>query len=220
MITISNKIRKLHPWLCDKVGRQVRKFTLNYIERHRLKNRDFSILSQNCVGSIWYHDLGLKFTSPTINMKFDGNDWVDFLCDFDNNINLPIHFIASEKPYPVGLFGGKYRVEFVHYHSEAEVIQKWEERKTRLLSRKAVLAFADDMDATHIRKFLSMDNYPNRLLFASDSIARSLNICSHPNVISVKTGLGGGKLLNFSSIYGQRHYARYIDYVRFLNNLK
>lgn len=218
--TLRRKLHNIYPWMCDKVGRRVRRITLNNIERRRLQNHDFSILSQNCVGSIWYHDLGLKFTSPTINMKFDGNDWVDFLENFDSNVNLPITFISSDKNYPVGLIGGCYRVEFVHYHSEKEVVEKWNERKTRLRPRKAVLAFGDDMDAAHIKKFLSMAQYPNRLLFITDKKYNESHLSQSTCVIRVDDKLGGANLLNFRNLYGSRYYAKFIDYVDFLSNLR
>ncbi len=215
---ITQFARKVYSFIiCDKIGRFIRRFTLNPLERRRLKSREITILSQNCVGSIWYHDLGLKFTSPTINMKFNPDDWVDFLSDFDNNINLPITFIASDQPYPVGLFGDKYFVEFVHYHSEEEVKRKWLERKARLLPRKIVLAFAEDMSDSTITKFLSLTNYKNRLLFISEQRAQSLGLAESEIIRFVKPGFDNAKLLNFCSVTGKRFYQRYLDYVDYIN---
>lgn len=212
---------KIHSRLSDTMGRQIRKITLNQIDRRRLKRTDFSILSQNCVGSIWYHDLGLRFTSPTINMKFNANDWVDFLSDFDNNINLPITFIESDKPYPVGRFGNKYLCEFVHYHSGQEVLAHWDQRKKRLLPTKAVLAFDEGMDDEHIDRFLGMTQFPNRLLFMSEDRLNNKNEYQQSSVIiPVARRWGGAKLLNFSSLIGHRGYNRYIDYVTYLNQLE
>ena len=36
--------------------------------RARLVNRDFTLISNNCCAGIIYSDLGLQFTSPTINL--------------------------------------------------------------------------------------------------------------------------------------------------------
>lgn len=38
------------------------------MRRLRLENSDITILSNNCIGGIIYHKLGLRFKSPTINL--------------------------------------------------------------------------------------------------------------------------------------------------------
>lgn len=209
---------KINAILSDKIGRQIRKVTLNPYQRHRLQNYNFSILSQNCVGSIWYHDLGLQFTSPTINMKFNPNDWIEFLDNIDTYLDADISFLPSEKPYPVGRIGGDIFVEFVHYHSEEEVLNKWCQRRHRLLDRKVVLAFDEGMTDENVIKFLDMDKFPNRLLFINKERSLLLNVSANNHCVSV---LGGGdaRMLNFSDLIGHRFYDKYIDYVDFLNNL-
>ena len=47
-------------------------------KRRRLKNTDFTIISSNCVGTIIYHDMGLPFLTPTINLT-DTFDYITFL---------------------------------------------------------------------------------------------------------------------------------------------
>lgn len=209
---------KINAILSDKIGRQIRKVTLNPYQRHRLQNYNFSILSQNCVGSIWYHDLGLQFTSPTINMKFNPNDWIEFLDNIDSYLDADISFSQSEKPYPVGSIGGDIFVEFVHYHSEEEVLNKWRQRRRRLLNRKAVLAFDEGMTDDNVMRFIAMNKFPNRLLFINKERKSLLNMINNNHCISV---LGGdnASLLNFCDLVGHRSYDKYIDYVDFLNNL-
>ena len=48
---------KNHEWRLFK-KRRIRK----------LANPDFTIIASNCVGTIIYHDLGVPFLSPTINL--------------------------------------------------------------------------------------------------------------------------------------------------------
>lgn len=213
-------LKVIYVQLCDKIGRHVRKVLLNPIQRRRLKTKDFSILSQNCVGSIWYHDLGLRFTSPTINMKFDPNDWIKFLDNFEYYINTPISFEQSDKPYPVGRIGNDIFVEFVHYHSQQEVLEKWEQRCKRIYSRKAILAFDEGMTDENVLRFLAMNCYKNRLLFINSRRAKRLRVECNKHMISVLGGKGDASLLNFSDLIGHRFYDRYLDYIAFLNNLK
>lgn len=51
--------------------------------RARLSNRDFTFLTNNYNGGFIYHDLGLQFTSPTINLYFIYDHFLRLLEDFD-----------------------------------------------------------------------------------------------------------------------------------------
>lgn len=92
--------------MCDKVGRISRKIWRDRYERSKLMKTDFTIFSQNCIGGIMYHDLGLQFRSPTVNLLFSPKDFIQFMKDIDWYLEQEIRFIQSDKPYPVGLLGG------------------------------------------------------------------------------------------------------------------
>ena len=49
------------------------------INRMRLHNSNFTIISNNCAGGIMYHDLGERFNSPTVNLMFYASDFFTFL---------------------------------------------------------------------------------------------------------------------------------------------
>ena len=72
-------IQKLFNYTNDKLGRIARCVYRNNIERLKLKNTDFTIFSQNCIGSIMYHDLGQPFKSPTINLLITPKDFIRFM---------------------------------------------------------------------------------------------------------------------------------------------
>ena len=44
--------------------------------RNRLRQRDVTIIASNCVGTIMYHDLGIPFRTPTINLTVSMRDLV------------------------------------------------------------------------------------------------------------------------------------------------
>ena len=46
------------------------------LKRLRLKNRRPTIIASNCIGTFMYYDMKLRFNSPTINLSFDMNDYV------------------------------------------------------------------------------------------------------------------------------------------------
>ncbi len=118
----------------------------------------------------------------------------------------------------MGLIGGRIYVEFVHYHSQDEVVAKWNIRKERVMPVKVVLGFDEGMDDTHIFRFLNMGKFPNRLLFIDSNRAINLDV-KNPHAILVSPKIGGAKLLNFCSLMGHRFYQRYINYVEYINRI-
>lgn len=49
------------------------------MRRLRLENSDITILSNNCIGGIIYHKLGLRFKSPTINLLIGLSDFIELV---------------------------------------------------------------------------------------------------------------------------------------------
>ena len=103
-------------------------------------NKDFTIISRDCIGGVLYHQLGLRFLSPTINLFFVPDDFNIFCLHLkkyikgklveleDKNVNYPVGLL-----YPShSLFLKPIRVDFMHYDSFTEAYNKWEERKTRI----------------------------------------------------------------------------------------
>lgn len=105
----------------------------NYINRRKLKNKEFTLVCSNCTGGFLYHWLGLKFNSPFINLYMSPADFLTALENFDEFLHTPFkEDIESNHPYPVGIGIKNTRVHFVHYNTFSEAIEKWEERKKRI----------------------------------------------------------------------------------------
>lgn len=102
-------------------------------QRQRLKNLDFSLLTGNCVGGYLYHQLGLPFTSPTINMMIENQDFKKLLLNQDYYLSLtPTPYIDPKYPStPAGLLGDII-LHFTHYKSSEDGIEAWEKRKKRI----------------------------------------------------------------------------------------
>ena len=60
----------------------------NKRDRKRLVNKDFTIIASNCTAGILYHELGLKFLSPTINLYMEGDDFVKFCTNINYYLNV------------------------------------------------------------------------------------------------------------------------------------
>lgn len=110
------------------------------IFRSKNKNNDFTLIARDCIGGILYHQLGLKFLSPTINLFLTPRDF-NLLCLHLKTYmrgNLEEYHDESTS-YPVGLLYPyknitlpPIRIDFMHYDSYSEALQKWNIRKKRI----------------------------------------------------------------------------------------
>ena len=105
------------------------------------KNSDFTLIARDCVGGVLYHQLGLQFRSPTINLFFTPDDF-NWCCLHLKDYLRGNLVDAKEKsiPYPVGtLYPRKgsaitkaIQVHFMHYETFLEAKRKWNARKKRI----------------------------------------------------------------------------------------
>lgn len=109
--------------------------------RSKNKNQDFTLISRDCVGGVLYHQLGLKFLSPTINLFLNPTDFNYFCLYLEDYIDGRLEeYKGDDIDYPVGVLypkkGSKcdkhVRLGFMHYDSFIEAADKWEERKKRI----------------------------------------------------------------------------------------
>ena len=107
------------------------------IFKKRLKNKDFTLITRDCIGGVLYHQLNLRFLSPTINLFFTPEDFNLFCLHLKDYIDAELEE-SKEKDilYPVGLLSPKnhspIKVRFMHYDTFEIAKKKWEERKTRI----------------------------------------------------------------------------------------
>lgn len=100
--------------------------------RHRLKNKNFTLLAPNCGAGILYHELGLPFLSPTINLSMDQKDFLKFIKDLDHYTSEKLRFVADANyNFPCAWLDDIY-IRFVHYDSRKDAAEKWYSRCKRI----------------------------------------------------------------------------------------
>lgn len=132
-------------------------------EKRKLKTKDFTIISQNCIGGVIYHDLGLKFNSPTINTYIKAPDFIKFISNLEYYLSLDLIVFWDEK-YPIGRLDDIY-IHFMHYNSCTEAIDSWNRRKQRVNLKKILVLCTDrdGFDDITYQKFI-VTKYP-KILF-------------------------------------------------------
>ena len=98
----------------------------------------------NCTGGILYHDLGLQFASPTVNMYMRAEDFIKFCENLEHYLSVDKMIecqdieIVGDRKYPIAKLDD-ILLFLVHYKSVEEAQRKWNERKRRINYDKIVI---------------------------------------------------------------------------------
>jgi len=189
-----------------------------YINRKRLKNRSFSIVTNNCIGGVISHDLHLRFLSPTVNLFFENEDFIVFCEHLEYYLSLPVIEMQTDRLYPVGVLKGKYgsvKVYFMHYSGFEEAAAKWEQRSRRVdYSNLFVIMEAQRCTKELLDRFDALP-FPHKVVLVAECDSRPK--CSFPIKNSFyEDGYFPGKLLSYPK-WGLRRYLDSFDYVTFFN---
>lgn len=158
--------RMLAPWW------RLRKHIEHMQKRTRLvflRNRDFTLLSNNCFGGFVYRRYGLPYGTPTAGLFFMPDDFLRLLGDVKGYMGAELEFVspyatphwsslsdqqATYGQYPVAKIKDVY-VYFMHYATKEEAKSKWERRVKRINYDNMLVKFCDQNGATpeQIRAF-------------------------------------------------------------------
>lgn len=147
--------------------------------RRKIKNKNFTIISNNCVAGWIYRKIGLPYTTPTIGLFFFSEDYIKFLENFNYYISLPLKFINSsrhpeanealkKKKYPVGLLGDEIEIQFIHSTTEDEVAEKWKRRTERIAFDNLFIIYSDrdDFHEEFLQRFEKLP-FQHKIFFSS-----------------------------------------------------
>ena len=109
--------------------------------RKKIQINRFTLISQNCIGGVFYHDMGLQFQSPTINLFFVAEDFLKFVEHLEYYLSIKIQVIPGDA-YPIGILGD-ITIHFLHYHTCADAEEAWIKRTKRVLLDKIVVCATD-----------------------------------------------------------------------------
>ena len=94
--------------------------------RSKLKNKDFSIICNNCIAGGIYHKLGLQYSTPTVGLFFYPRTTLNFSRTLNTYLKQPLKFRETSdsspskrarktKRYPIGVLGDEVEIQFMHY---------------------------------------------------------------------------------------------------------
>lgn len=195
---------------------------IRYFYRKSLKVRSFSLITNNCIGGIIYHDMHLQFLSPTINLYFDNEEFIRFCTYLDEYLFLAVEeCISIQKPFPVGVLHGSHgdvHIYFMHYDSFEQAVSRWNERKKRInYDNIYIIMEAQKCSSAILAKFNDIP-YANKVVL-TDGKSDILNSFAIGDGSFYGKNYYPGKLLQYPK-YGLYRYLEQFDYVKFINSGK
>ena len=183
--------------------------------RSRLRNQTPSFLCPNCIGGILFHDLGLQFRSPTVNLMMTQRDFVRFVLELEHYLAMkPFFFDKEGYDCPCAKLGD-ITIHFTHYKTEEEALAKWEQRKERL-DRENLFVFLTERDGLTREEILSLGKLKLRGL-----VVFTAHDCPDiPYAVHIPKYASDGEIGNILAKNlrdESREYEHYFDFVKWFN---
>lgn len=183
--------------------------------RAALTNTTPTFLCPNCIGGILFHDLGLQFQSPTVNLMMFQTDFAKFVLNLDHYLAQELAFFQyPDYSFPCARLGD-ITIHFTHYHTEEEAAQKWAERSARI-DRDNLFVFLEERDGLTREDMLQLGRIHARglVIFTANAypdIPYALQIPKYASDGEV------GNVLAKSYLDDSREYEKYFDFVKWFN---
>ncbi|MFY8004692.1 MAG: DUF1919 domain-containing protein [Chitinophagaceae bacterium] len=192
-----------------------------HFARQTLKNKNFSIISNNCWGGSVYEDLNLSYLTPTVGLFFFSECYMAFITDLENNLRKPLSFSKQSKytkgnyllslnRYPIGLIDGTIEIHFLHYKSEEEALSKWQKRAQRVNFNNLFFSFTDNEAITE-ELICQFDEIPYPKVFFSSKVRKQVKCNIQLKDFAGQDGIG--------NLYDNRWlYRKHFNVVKWLNS--
>lgn len=180
--------------------------------RKRNTNKEFSLFTGNCMGGYIYHQLGLKFKSPTINLMILQPDFYKLVSDLEYYMSLPL--IPKESGGVLQASLGDLTINFTHYSSFEEASEAWYKRAKRI-NYEQVYIITTDRDGITEEDIARLGNVKCKKLVVFTAKKYDYPYCFQIKEYQDQECIGNilGK-----TIFGKWKFEKYFDFVGWLNS--
>lgn len=150
---LKRKLNKFRKVLFEKLSACYYE-TRRFFVKRSIKNKNFSVISNNCWAGRLYQYLDMPYLSPTAGLYFFAPDYIKFVSDLRKYLNTPLRFINPEESKyfeelkkrkqtdkPIGILDDV-EIVFLHYKTKEEAEEKWNRRKERVNYDNIILKFS------------------------------------------------------------------------------
>lgn len=183
-------------------------------QRKRIKNKNFTLLTGNCIGGYIYHQLGLKFTSPTINMMILNQDFKKLILNLRYYMNIrPTAYVDPDYPGVPAALLDDIILHFTHYKTYEEGIEAWEKRKRRM-NYDNLYIIISDIDLTE-KDIIDLNKSKCKKIVVMTSKDYGYEHCLY--IPQYKGMEHVGELLG-KTLSGKWRFEKYFDFVGWVNS--
>ncbi len=193
------------------------------IKKKKLKNKNFTIISNNCFGGIVYRNNHLPYQSPTCGLFFMAPEYIKFIFNIKKyTYDVEIKEInIEESKYANYLKENKYdgiigkiddlEVCFLHYEDINEINEKWNRRSKRINWDKIIYKFNDQNLCTYkeLKEFEKF-NAKNKICFTAKKY-EDINSIQLKQFEKEKYVLDDTK---------EKNYRNYFNIYKYINNME
>lgn len=157
---------------------------LSKIRNKKIKNKDFTIISNNCFAGWVYRTYNLPYQTPTAGLFIMPQCYLKLIKNIKHYMEKDIVFISEEESmykeylkqksekfgqYPIGKIDD-IEIHFLHYKTKEEAKEKWNRRKKRINYDKIIYKFNDQNGCTlqNIKEFINNDKLKHKICFVSN----------------------------------------------------
>ena len=178
------------------------------------KNYNFSLITGNCIGGYIYHQLGLPFSSPTINLMIYNHHLLKLVSNLDYYMGLSFDPIVdpSFPDVPCAKLDDII-VHFTHYKNIEDGIKCWDKRKKRINKDNLYIITSDMMLTEEQIKAYADVPCKKLVIFTSKPY-------DYPYCFYVKRYAGLPCVASYigKTISGKWKFEHFFDYVAWLNS--
>ncbi len=192
---------------------------INYRRRKytKIKNKNFSIICNDCCGGCIYNDIGMRFYSPTINLYINNCDFLNYIKHIKEYNNSNLEETLSNEKYPIGKIEPNnlpsITLKFMHYPTFKLAKEKWDDRVKRINYNNCYYLFhLTEYNEDLIEEFLKL-NLNNKILILYKEQVKDKKYFKSKNIILIKKPkyFVPGKILKRYGLFNRR-YLEKINY--------
>ncbi len=148
--------------------------------RAKVRDENFTLISNDCWGSGPYQHLGLMYRTPFIGTRVLAPCFLELLRDPRRYVAAPAEFISTSRydlmnhlrqhvfgAYPLALLDGTVELHFVHETDETTAWEKWERRRAKMNFDNLYIKFSQDPECCTDAMLEAFDRlpYPYKVCF-------------------------------------------------------
>lgn len=207
-----------------KFARKFMKYLRSLFLHIKIKDKNITILSNNCIAGFIYSDYHLKFNSPTINLSISPNDFIKFCKNLQHyidsdlievinpDINSFIKIGGDKINFPVGLLDDII-IYFQHSNNFLEAKYDWDRRKSRIIKDKIYIILVDTFcDRKLIEDFMSID-FNHKIFLTGENLDISAN-----TFYIAKLKANKALWYYYTNRFKTKKYYQYFKFHKWVNN--